>query len=82
MINLFARIDSNIKNWPNINELINQDEQNNMIYIKNNIFNSESNYDEYYLGYGKKHNSLELCFLNKLIKIIIFINLSTYKLCV
>ena len=50
MINLFARINSNI------NELINQNEQNNMIYIKNNIFNSESNYDEYYLGYGQHIN--------------------------
>ena len=80
IINLFARIASNIKKWENIDQLIDQDEKNNMIYMKNNIFNSESNYDKYYLGYGKKHNSLELCFLNKLIKIIIFINLSTYTI--
>ena len=51
MINLFARIESDIKNWKNINQLIDQDEKNNMIYIKNNIFNIS--YDEYYLGYGQ-----------------------------
>ena len=51
IINLFARIDSDIENWKNIDQLIDQDEKNNMIYIKNNIINI--NYDEYYLGYGQ-----------------------------
>ena len=51
LINLFARIEADIKNWKNIYQLIDQDENNNMIYIKNNIFNI--NYNEYYLGYGQ-----------------------------
>ena len=51
LINLFARISANIKKWNNIYQLIDHDEENNMIYIKNNIFNI--NYDEYYLGYGQ-----------------------------
>ena len=46
-----TRIAANIKKWNNIHPLIDQDEENNMIYIKNNIFNI--NYDEYYLGYGQ-----------------------------
>lgn len=51
IINLFARIDNNIESWKDNDDLITQDEKNNMIYIKNNVFNNR--YDEYYLGYGQ-----------------------------
>jgi len=51
VINLFARIDNNIESWKDNNDLINQNEKNNMIYIHHNVFNNR--YDEYYLGYGQ-----------------------------